>query len=96
VANTTRTLNFLQAADVHLNLAAKVTLYTPFLLNHLAELGNIRLRQLCNFCTRVDTDLLQNLSRTGQADTENIRKCVLDALIAWKIHASNTGHYNFS
>jgi hypothetical protein len=96
VADATRTLDFLQAADVHLNLAAKVTLNTPFLLNHLAELGNIRLRYLCNFSTRVDTDLLQNFSCAGKAYTKNIRKCVLDALIAWEIHASNTGHYNFS
>src|SRR5690606_17306330 len=83
------------AADVRLNLATEVTLDLVTLLDVLAELGEVLVRQILAAQVRVDTRGLEDLLGAGTADAVDVRECDLHPLFAGKIDTCETCHVAF-
>jgi hypothetical protein len=80
MAQTTITLDLLQAFDVHLNLTPQVTFHTVIPLNHLAQADNFVFCQISY--TRVWTHfrLSQNILAAPAANAIDIRQPDLNTL----------------
>src|SRR5581483_2119359 len=80
VANPAVRLNFDQTADVHLNLLAEIAFDAAFLLDHLADVIDLVLRQVANLFRRIDVRLRRDFSRALLPDAVDGRQANPQAL----------------
>src|SRR5215213_7211697 len=81
-----------QALDVHGDFGAQRSLYLDRSLDHLAEAGDFRVRQVSDPRVGTHAGFAQNTAAGGPADTKDVGKCDLNPLFAREIHASNARH----
>jgi hypothetical protein len=81
-----------ESLDVHRDFGAQRALDAKILFDRLAKLIGISIAQVANALLGVDASRLENPSRQGAADSEDVRQADLDLLLAREIYASNTRH----
>src|SRR5213594_2813568 len=81
-----------QSLDVHRHLGPQRALDLVVPLNHLPQACHLGVAQVAHSRVRTDPRLGENLLRVRGSDAEDIRKGVLDFLVARQIHARNTCH----
>ena len=84
------------ATDVGLNLAAKVTLDLERLLDVLAELCQVLVREVLAPEIRADAGGVKDFLGAGTADAVDVCQCDLHALFARKINTRETCHVGIS
>ena len=92
MANAAITADVHQSLDVHRDLGPQRTLHAELLLDHLAKLVHVGVREITDPLRRVDPRLLDDLLRRRPADAVDVRQTDLDLLVAREIDTRNTSH----
>src|SRR5437764_346930 len=90
VAHPTVRADVHQSLDVHRDFGPQRALDPELLLDHLAELVHVRVREIPDPQRRVDASLLDDLLRRRPADAVDVRQTDLDLLVAAEIDSRNT------
>src|SRR6185503_930463 len=81
-----------QAFDVHRHFRPQRTFDLVVALDHLTQACDFGVTQVPHARIGADARLRQNPARVVLTDAEDVRKRVLNFLVAWQVHAGDTGH----
>src|SRR5688572_2295949 len=81
-----------QAADVAVDLAAKVSLHLIVAIDDLADVADFGLGKVPNLLGGVDPCLLDRIARRLQPEPVDQGQSVKDRLVSWKVNACNSRH----
>src|SRR5690606_542017 len=81
-----------EALDVHRDLGAQRTLDAIELLDLLAELVHVRVRQVADALLGVHAGRFEDAPGEDAPDAVDVSQADLDLLVARKVHAGNTSH----
>jgi hypothetical protein len=81
-----------QPLDVHGDFGAERALHLDRAFDHLAEPGDLPVRQIADPGVGVDAGLTEDTAAGGPADAEDVGERDLDPLLAREIHACDARH----
>jgi len=92
VAGAPVAVDFKEAADVAVNLAAKVALNQAVLFNNVPELLNFFVSQVANLRSWVQGSLGHDRFSHLRTNSVDALQSVKDSFVSWQINTGNTSH----
>jgi hypothetical protein len=78
--------------DVHRDFGAEGALYTKILFDGLSQAVGVCVIEIADALIGIHPGAVEDASRGGAADPEDVGKSDLEFLLAWQIHAGDTCH----